>query len=316
LYDAYQYEIGDEPIEIPSNILKISPPFTMTSIYTVRPSSGEGLGSFSTVDILAGTLILSEVPLFTVREPRTDSDVVTAFSQLSVSEQKQYLDLYAVDVESQASGRVIDIFNSNAWQTGSRTSILLKAARFNHSCVPNATLAWNSRLSCITIHAVVTIPLGSQIYLCYVNPYQTRSSRSSKLSAYGFVCSCASCVSGAASEIRRARMVVLDARIRVARRQKWRSEAPREALELTRLLKAEGLVGDALGLAYHDAAAGWKKCGRPELALEQTYKELEVCIMCYGSNSPEVDASKKRVHDLEMELAAIAVNVTSGECGD
>jgi hypothetical protein len=111
-------------------------------------------------------------------------------------------------------------------------------------------------------------------------------------------------------------MVVLDARIRVARRQKWRSEVPREALELTRLLKAEGLVGEALGLAYHDAAAGWRKCGRPDLALEQTYKELEVCIMCYGTNSPDVDASRKRVQELTMELAAIAVDTPSGESGN
>jgi hypothetical protein len=287
----------------------------MNPIYTVRFSPGEGEGSFSTTDISAGTLILSEIPLFTVREPRINSDVVTAFSQLSVLEQKHYLDLHAVDAESDVFARVIDIFNSNAWQTGSRTSILLKAAKFNHSCVPNATLAWNPRLSCVTIHAVVPIPVDCQIYLCYVRPYQTRSSRSSKLSAYGFVCSCASCGSGTASEIRRARMVVLDARIRVARRQKWRSQVPREALELTRLLKAEGLVGEALGLAYHDAAAGWRKCGRLDLALEQTYKELEVCIMCYGTNSPDVDASRKRLQDLMTELAATASTNSSGVRG-
>jgi hypothetical protein len=286
----------------------------MNPLYDVRPSNGEGLGSFSTANIPVGTLILSEIPLFTIREPRVDADVVTAFSQLSLLEQKNYLTLHAVGgTESQVSAHVIDIFNSNAWKTGPGTSILLKAARFNHSCVPNATLTWNSRLSCVTVYAIVPIPVDSQIYLCYVSPYQTRVSRSSKLAVYGFVCSCASCVPNPASEIRRARMVVLDARIRIARRRKWRVQVPREAMELTRLLKEEGLVGEALGLAYHDAAASWRKCGRPDLALKQTYKELEVCVICHGANSPDVDMVTKLVLDLKAEVAAMASNILSDE---
>jgi hypothetical protein len=289
----------------------------MNPLYNVRPTIGEGLGSFSTAHIPAGTLILSEIPLFTVREPRIDADVIAAFAQLHLLEQKQYLNLHAVGSDSEESARVIDIFNSNAWQTGPGTSILLEAARFNHSCVPNATLAWNSRLCCVTVHAIVPIPIDCQIYLCYVRPYQIRKSRAAKLAAYGFVCSCISCEpyggANSASEIRRARMVVLDARIRVARRQKWRSEVPRAALELTRLLREEGLVGEALGLAHHDAAASWRRCGRSDLALKHTYKALEVCIMCYGAKSPDVDISRKLVQDLRNEVAAMAFNTPTDD---
>jgi hypothetical protein len=271
----------------------------MSTVYTVLPAPGQGLGCFSTASIPAGTLILSETPLFNVREPRTNLAVINAFSNLTSSQQDQYIVLHAVDSEHQGDARVVDIFNSNAWQTGSRTSICPLAARFNHACVPNASFAWNSRLCKVTVHAIVDIPAHEQIYLSYERPYQTISARQEKLSAYGFVCSCTACTSDAvASDIRRARMAKLDAKIRFQRRQLWRSPVPGAALELIRLLKEEGIVGEALGLAYHDAAQGWRRHGRLDLAAIYAVKELSVCIMCFGQDSPCVDASVAFLQEL------------------
>lgn len=276
----------------------------MNTLYNVLPSPGEGLGCFSTTSIPAGTLILAETPLFHVREPRTNSCVINAFSHLTSSQQEQYLTLHALDSKNRGAALVVDIFNANAWQTGSCTSILPLAARFNHSCIPNASFAWNSRLSQITVHAIVVIPANAQINLSYELPYQTVSSRREKLSAYGFVCSCIACGYGSiASDIRRSRMVVLEARIRVRRKQLWRSQVPRAALELVKLLKEEGLVGEALGLAYHDVAAGWKRHGRLDLAVRYALKELDVCVMCYGTNSPYLDTTTAYLQDLKSELA-------------
>jgi hypothetical protein len=218
--------------------------------------------------------------------------VITAFSNLPSSQQDQYIVLHAQNEEQQGNARVVDIFNSNAWQTGSRTSICPQAARFNHACVPNASFAWNSRLCKVTVHAIVDIPAHTQIYLSYERPYQIISSRQEKLSAYGFVCSCTACGSGAlVSDIRRARMAKLDAKIRFQRRQLWRSPVPGAALELIKLLKEEGIVGEALGLAYHDTAQGWRRHGRLDLATIYAVKELNVGIMCFGKDSPCVDAS-------------------------
>jgi hypothetical protein len=116
--------------------------------------------------------------------------------------------------------------------------------------------------------------------------------RREKLSAYGFVCCCIACGSGAeASDVRRIRMAKLDARIRFQRRELWRSPVPKAALGLIKLLKEEGIVGEALGLAYHDAAIGWKRHGRLDLAAAYAVKELETCIICFGHDSPCVDAS-------------------------
>jgi hypothetical protein len=275
----------------------------MTNLYVVLPSPGEGLGCFSTTLIPAGTRILNEHPLFNVKEPRTNAAVITAFSRLSKPEQEQYLTLYAQSPTADGDAQVVDIFNSNAWQTGSRTSICPLAARFNHSCIPNASFAWNSRLCQITVHAIVAIPANTQINLSYERPYQTSKSRHEKLSAYGFACSCIACGSGAAaSDARRARMIVLDARIRFERRQLWRSPRPTAALELIKLLKEEGIMGEALGLAYHDAAAGWVRHGRLDLAANCAAQELKICIMCFGADSPCVDTTTAFLHGLEEQL--------------
>jgi hypothetical protein len=276
----------------------------MSIIYNVRPSPGQGLGCFSTTLIPAGTLIFSEAPLFNVREPRGNAAVIVAFNNATKPQQDEYLALYAQDSDSQGDARVIDIFNSNAWQTGPRTSICPQAARFNHACVPNASFAWNSRICRITVHAIVDIPADTQIYLSYERPYQTKDERAEKLAAYGFACSCAACgINSATSDVRRARMAKLNARIRFEKRQLWRSPVPRAALELIRLLKEEGLVGEALGLAYHDAAEGWRRHGRLDMAAIYAVKELEVSVMCFGQNSPCVDASMAFLQELRSRFA-------------
>lgn len=275
----------------------------MDTLYTIRSSPGEGVGSFAKEDIAAGTLILRETPLFNVHEPRNNSSVTSEFSRLSPPQQATYLKLHAQDPSADGDALVIDIFNSNAWQTGPRTSICPTAARFNHSCIPNAKFAWNPRLSQITVHAVVAIPADSQILLSYERPFQTRLERQRKLaSAYGFTCACHACdASNLPSDVRRARMVTLDSRIRAQKRQLWKAAWPRYALEMIKLLKEEGIVGEALGLAYHDAALGWKRHGRLDLATQCAALELEVVITCFGLDSPCVDASLLFLQELKQQ---------------
>jgi hypothetical protein len=274
----------------------------MNSVYTVRASPGEGLGCFAMTTILPGTLILSETPLFSVAEPRSNSAVTAAFAQLDSAQRTQYLSLYAQKSDTSGDAKVIDIFNSNAWQTGSRTSICPLAARFNHSCIPNASFAYNADLAQITIHAIVPIAVDVQIKLSYERPYQTTSSRRAKLLAYGFTCTCPACSDPTpASDTRRARMVTLDARIRTGRRQLWTSPVPKAALELVRLLKEEGLVGEALGLAYHDVALGWRRHGRLDLAVAAAGNELETALVCFGRPSPAVRVSEAFLLALKVE---------------
>ncbi|CBX93134.1 hypothetical protein IAQ61_008861 [Plenodomus lingam] len=275
----------------------------MATLYTIRSSPGEGLGSFAKENIAAGTLILREAPLFNVHEPRNNASVTSKFSLLTPTQRQTYLSLHAQDPSACGDALVIDIFNSNAWQTGSRTSICPLAARFNHSCVPNAKFAWNPRSSQITVHAVVAIPADTQIFLSYERPYQMKEGRQEKLSsAYGFTCACSACdATNVASDVRRARLATLDSRIRSEKRQLWKAHWPRHALEMISLLKKEGILGEALGLAYHDAALGWKRYGRLDLARNCAAMELEVVINCFGPDSPCVDATQLFLQELKQD---------------
>ena len=42
-------------------------------------------------------------------------------------------------------------------------AVFVDISRFNHSCVPNAHVAWNTRLGMQTIHAVTEIPAEEEI---------------------------------------------------------------------------------------------------------------------------------------------------------
>jgi len=68
------------------------------------------------------------------------------------------------------------------------------------------------------------------------------------------------------------------------------------------LLKEEGLLGEALGLAYHDAALGWTRYGRLDLAVDCASKELDVCTMCFGMDSSSVETTKAYLKGLQMRL--------------
>jgi hypothetical protein len=272
-----------------------------TSLTAVHPSPIGGLGIFTLTSITPGTLLLSETPLLTVREPRTPASVTTAFTHLTPPQQALYLTLHAQDPDADTHARVVDIFNSNAWQTGSSTSLLAHAARFNHACVPNATFAWDARRGIATVRAVAPIPAHTEVTLSYTLPYAVGSTRRAKLAAYGFTCACPACLAPE-SDVRRARLVVLEARVRVAKKQAWRVTMPRPAMELVRLLRDEGLVGEALGLGLHEVAVGWRRFGRVDLAVRYALRELEVCVMCYGADSACVEASKKFLQELEAEL--------------
>ena len=88
---------------------------------------------------------------------------------------------------------------------------------------------------------------------------------------------------------------------------------PKAALELVRLLKEEGLVGEALGLAYHDAAVGWKRHGRLDLAVACATKELETAVMCFGRGSLSVGVSEGFLLGLKGEMGGKGKGVVNVE---
>ena len=67
------------------------------------------------------------------------------------------------------------------------------AARFNHSCNPNACFSWNSAIGKETIHSMRDIKAGEEITISYVDMEHDKRLRAWELRHYGFVCDCAAC---------------------------------------------------------------------------------------------------------------------------
>lgn len=71
------------------------------------------------------------------------------------------------------------------------TALFASAARFNHSCCPNAFL--DSSKSTGIVRALRQIPVGEEVCLSYVLVSDTLESRRANLRPFGFECSCDRC---------------------------------------------------------------------------------------------------------------------------
>ena len=78
-------------------------------------------------------------------------------------------------------------------EMGSGAAVFPNAARFNHSCVPNACFTWNEGIEGETIHTMREVKKGEEITLCYVDMEHDKRTRAWELKHYGFVCGCEAC---------------------------------------------------------------------------------------------------------------------------
>ena len=66
------------------------------------------------------------------------------------------------------------------------------AARFNHSCEPNARLSFSG--GCLSIHAVRELAEGEEVLITYVDSRAGGEARRRELlGTYGFDCDCRRC---------------------------------------------------------------------------------------------------------------------------
>lgn len=79
-------------------------------------------------------------------------------------------------------------------EVGKGAGVFPLAARFNHSCSPNACFSWNAAIGRETIHAMCDIEPGKEITLCYCDGVHDRVLRAWELKHYGFRCGCVACV--------------------------------------------------------------------------------------------------------------------------
>ena len=206
--------------------------------------------------------------------------------------------------------------------------IFLQAARINHSCVPNAYPAWNPDLNRLTVHAIVHIPQGNEIFINY-HAAEYRKGRDQRrqhlLYDYSFDCSCPACrnntVFGRASEDRRSQMRVLYHSLEANPNPTLVTDRAQQhgQIELfIALLQKEGLLYPQLVDVYHreidwhvremeleknenfidKTARAQSRSRHREKALESARMVLDMDVTCNGTRSPEVTDTLTKIRDL------------------
>lgn len=90
---------------------------------------------------------------------------------------------------------LLSIFQNNCMEIGEGAGIFPTAARFNHSCTPNASFNWNENVQRETIHIIHDVKAGGEITLSYCDLTHEKTLRSWELKHYGFSCDCPACLS-------------------------------------------------------------------------------------------------------------------------
>lgn len=67
------------------------------------------------------------------------------------------------------------------------------AARFNHSCNPNANFTWNATIQKETVHTIHDVKAGDELTFSYCDMTKEKTLRAWELKHYGFVCDCRAC---------------------------------------------------------------------------------------------------------------------------
>ncbi|KAL8790201.1 MAG: hypothetical protein Q9213_000732 [Squamulea squamosa] len=220
---------------------------------------GKGQGYKAIRQILPGTKILEERPLFFVADVergkwsnRTRDSLIATVQGLGEADRGAFMNLS--NLWGTAKDQILALFIVNNFQMTendlrgrSQQGIFTIAARFNHSCLPNAYASWNPvtlRGGRLTVFATKTIRVDDEIVINYQpnNTYKTRLARRKGLSeCYKFNCMCDACKEGQRrsqdSEYRRENM-----RKDVQRIRKLEDDISREGRH-ERISKMERVIG-------------------------------------------------------------------------
>ena len=171
--------------------------------YRIANAGDKGLGVFALQVFRWGDLIAAEPPLFRIRgqddgRPIDPQSVAAAINRLSSDEVQKYISLKDAHAEGGRYDKILGIFSTNAFETGSdHSGTFLEASRFNHSCSPNARYSWNPDIKRMRVYALRDIVYGDEIFISYLagrGVYgSSRAERQAGLSRYMFTCVCIAC---------------------------------------------------------------------------------------------------------------------------
>ncbi|KAF2479991.1 hypothetical protein BDY17DRAFT_312896 [Neohortaea acidophila] len=147
----------------------------MAKLYTIRASSGAGLGIFTTRPIPAGTVLQTSKPILKLPRNKHDTSptaLQTAFSRLPPEMQQTFLALHDNPALPYTS-RLMRIYKSNCFGDEAHAWMWLDFSRCNHSCHPNAEIAEvEDEVGGAKLVAMRALGVGEEVRISYLGPLE------------------------------------------------------------------------------------------------------------------------------------------------
>ncbi|CAO2652075.1 Nn.00g003580.m01.CDS01 [Neocucurbitaria sp. VM-36] len=297
--------------------------------YEIRAIPGKGYGCFALRAIKRGARILADDPLLVVPiAAYLRSDIQEAFEKLSPEQQELYFSLHSGhgqdpqawpskihptvngserqriqeqhDARTGSEPSLISIFQTNCMEWNHGAAVFPNAARFNHSCNPNACFTWNSGIGKETIHIMNDVSKDEEITLSYCDMIHDKTLRSWELKHYGFTCDCRACAEDEDDETtfayhsasRRFKLQELERETRFLRGSRLLEGAKQpdfvgKLLQLAALHQQEGDFTARLASVFLDIALICEVSGDLKMAEVAAAKAVQVKKDCQGADFPD-----------------------------
>ncbi|KAK9426737.1 putative SET domain-containing protein [Seiridium unicorne] len=274
-----------------------------TDLFTIESVPSKGKGLIASKPIPAGTLLISEPPLFTTASltnaDTIEKDLGVIVRSLPKEGQRAFLSLHN-NFPGQPNP-FSNIIRSNGYPLGPNSEvggIFPLIARLNHSCLPNAQHSWNEKLQRQTVYAVRDVAAGAELTLSYHNGGPSTERKAALKQFFGFDCACELCslppekLRKSDKRLRDAAM--LDEMIGDSKRvQLQPADALKDCKELLRIYEKEGIKDKRLPRLYYDAfqiCALHSDAARASVFAESARRARE---LCEGPESEEAASMKE-----------------------
>jgi hypothetical protein len=271
-------------------------------IFELRDIPGKGKGLAAIFNILKGTRILCEKPLFTAQSTlcsEVESMLARKLRTLPKDAQRQFLSLSNA---SPGKHPFTNIFKTNALPCGVGSpvgAVYPTICRINHSCVPNCHNSWDDDAGHETIYAIRPIRAGEELTIPYHDSGLSAERRAKLKSNFNFDCDCRGCTLPPSelseSDARQRKIRELDDAIGNPMKV---MNKPTESLSNCRLLlrtletEYDGHVEPHNARLYYDAFQICIAHGDQARASAFAEKAYKARVTCEGEESPEMQRAK------------------------
>ncbi|KAI9723368.1 MAG: hypothetical protein M1812_001252 [Candelaria pacifica] len=293
-------------------------------LFTVESTPDKGKGVFAARLLTKGTCIISEAPLFKVRNDfieftKAQQKIADKVRQLPKDQQRAFLSLHNQCPERGVFAGIVKT-NMLALNDSGKGGLFLQSARLNNSCVPNAYHEYNVNLGRMTVYATRDIPQGEEITIIYVwdtGPVRRKLLREN----YGFNCVCTHCrLPAAQRDAIDARMNEIYSIYDVAVDRDYALFDPVGTLHLIHriwiLLNSDGITDIRVARIFINAAdltALNGDAARSSFFACRAYNALKICI---GEDGVGVQEMEPRITDPKLSHLFGTTNRWASEVGD